>query len=224
MRNSNDRGMPLNTSGTLVKALTMETMTVAVPASSGVMFPFALRLAAAAASLALLAIPLIPLATRKPTLPNERCARVPLSRRAPHLPCERDAAQADQEPVDHPDGARQHGQPAREPDGKDESRPARQASAPADGHGEREGPDGESELTEQENDGHRPAVGERDDRRQSRRPRQMKPAHDRHGVRLHAEGGQHQGHPGQAPYEATKRERLRRRARVKAVEGEKTEL
>src|SRR5262249_57336160 len=109
-------------------------------------------------------------------------------------------------------------------DGEDESRPPGQASAPADGHGEGEGSDGESELAEQENDRHRPAVGKRDDRRQARRPREMKLAHNRHGVRLHYEGGQVQGMPGPAPYEATKRERLRRRARVKAVEGEKTEL
>src|SRR5262245_62328021 len=58
------------------------------------------------------------------------------SRRAPHLPRERDAAEADQQPVDDPNGPRQHGQPAREPDGEDDSRPGGQASAPADGHGE----------------------------------------------------------------------------------------
>jgi hypothetical protein len=37
IRNNNDRGTPFNTSGTFVKALTIETITVAVPASSGVM-------------------------------------------------------------------------------------------------------------------------------------------------------------------------------------------
>src|SRR5262252_134575 len=52
----------------------------------------------------------------------------------------------------------------------------------------------------------------------------MKLAHDRHGVGLHSKSRQDQRHAGQAPYEATKRERLRPGAGVKAVEGEETEL
>src|SRR5262249_6082829 len=52
----------------------------------------------------------------------------------------------------------------------------------------------------------------------------MKPAHDRHGVRLHAEGGKDQRHPRQAPEETTKGEALRRGAGVKAEEGEQAEL
>ncbi|MGD0601618.1 MAG: hypothetical protein ABR988_17480, partial [Terriglobales bacterium] len=52
----------LNTKGTFVNALAMDAITIAVPASSGVIFPLALRFAAATVALALLTTPLIPVA------------------------------------------------------------------------------------------------------------------------------------------------------------------
>ena len=60
----------------MVRVLAMDATTAAVPANAGTIFPAALRLAAAAVALALLAIPLRPLAARKPKFPNRRSARV----------------------------------------------------------------------------------------------------------------------------------------------------
>jgi hypothetical protein len=65
------------TKGTFVSALAMDAITTAVPASSGVIFPLALRFAAATVALALLATPLMALAAMKPMWPNSRSASVP---------------------------------------------------------------------------------------------------------------------------------------------------
>ena len=52
----------LKISGRLVKELAIEASTAAVPANSALIFPLALRFAAAAVALALLAMPLMPVA------------------------------------------------------------------------------------------------------------------------------------------------------------------
>ena len=54
----------------------MDAMTTAVPANAGAIFAPALRLAAAAVALALLAIPLMPLAAMKPRSRTRRSASV----------------------------------------------------------------------------------------------------------------------------------------------------
>lgn len=69
----------LNTKGTSVNALAMDAITAAVPASAGVIFALALRFAAAAVALALLATALMPVAAIKPMLPNTLSASVPMT-------------------------------------------------------------------------------------------------------------------------------------------------
>ena len=59
----------MKTTGRLVNALAIDAITAAVPARAAVISPDALRLAAAADALALLAIPVNPLATIRPKLP-----------------------------------------------------------------------------------------------------------------------------------------------------------
>ena len=66
----------MKTIGRLVMVLAIEAMTTAVPANEGAIFELALRLAAATDALALLAIPLMPLAAMKPRFPKTRSASV----------------------------------------------------------------------------------------------------------------------------------------------------
>jgi hypothetical protein len=60
------RGRCLKTKGRFVRALAIDAITAAVPASADEIAPLEARLAAAAVALALLAKPLIPLATMGP--------------------------------------------------------------------------------------------------------------------------------------------------------------